>query len=112
MLPENKNTFHAHIRSLIALNGGAAGAFAAAAIRATLGQVLDADYPRLVSLGLRPSPSLLSRRPEVRAFADWLRSRSFLEGAFWLSTAYAHLVTAEERDTQALFFTPDPVGFA
>lgn len=42
----------------------------------------------------------------IEKFADWVINRDFLEGAFWLSSAYAVWVGKGQRTDQALFFTP------
>lgn len=106
MLPENKSAFFGHIRRLVALNGGEDSVFAAWAVRSTLALVLESAYPRLVGLGLLAGAPKLTNRPELQGFATWLQGTQFLETAFWLSSAYAHLMSAERRGQQALFFTP------
>lgn len=106
MLPKDKSAFFGHIRRLVALNGGEHSTFAALAVRSTLALILERAYPRLVDLGLLAGDAKLTNLPELRGFATWLQDRQFLETAFWLSSAYAHLMPAERRGQQALFFTP------
>lgn len=105
MLPQDKSAFLGHIRRLLALHGGESPAVAARAVRSTLALLLDSGYPKLVELGLRPE-SKLAKRPEISAFASWLRGLEFLDCAFWLSSAYACLMPRLRRNRQALFFTP------
>ncbi|MEC9385146.1 MAG: N-6 DNA methylase [Pseudomonadota bacterium] len=42
----------------------------------------------------------------VSKFSQWVMNCDFLEGAFWLSSAYAVWVGKNKRSDQALFFTP------
>jgi len=45
-------------------------------------------------------------RPETEQFAQWLSGMDAQSAAFWLSSAYASLVSQETRQDRALFFTP------
>lgn len=105
MLPQDKSTFLAHIRRFLAANGEASPAFSARTVRSILAHLLERDYPVLLELGLRPR-ARATNQPERLAFATWLQSLDFLDSTFWLSTAYACLLSKERRRRQALFFTP------
>lgn len=50
--------------------------------------------------------SQMRPKPEVVVFVDWLRQQSLNDSAYWLSSAYAALVSDEKRNSQAMFFTP------
>jgi len=106
MLPKDKNAFFVHIRRLAALNGGEDAVFAAWVVRSTLALILESGFPGLVGAGLVSGSSKLKYRPALQGFATWLQGAPLLETAFWLSSAYAHLMPAEQRGQQALFFTP------
>lgn len=90
----------------------------------TLGAVAQrchADAPTLVGTLLRlwctgsftalPSPNLpysekLANEPSVQAFTGLLPQLSFLDGAYWLSSAYAMLAEQSYRKRLAMYFTP------
>jgi adenine-specific DNA-methyltransferase len=106
MLPKDKSAFLAHIRGLVTHHGDKDPVFAVHAVRSTLALLLESAYPRLVELGLFNRSTRLSKRPEFQKFAIWLQGSQFLDAAFWLSSAYAHLMPDERRSHEALFFTP------
>ncbi|TXG80841.1 MAG: N-6 DNA methylase, partial [Thermomicrobiales bacterium] len=49
------------------------------------------------------------RRARAEQFAAWLAKQDFLEGAYWLSSAYAHLAGDIQQQHQ-MFFTPPPLA--
>jgi len=63
------------------------------------------SFPGLAHRSPR-SDKRLSQKPKVIAFANWLMKCDLLDGAFWLSSAYAVWVGEEMRTERAMFFTP------
>lgn len=53
-----------------------------------------------------PSSKELAKEPAVKAFATLLAQLSFLEAAYWLSSAYAMLADEGYRQKLAMYFTP------
>jgi adenine-specific DNA-methyltransferase len=62
-------------------------------------------FPSISSGGPTPDKTLL-RDPRVTKLAQWLASKEFFDGAFWLSSAYATWVGNDVRSSQSLYFTP------
>jgi adenine-specific DNA-methyltransferase len=48
----------------------------------------------------------LANTPEVEDFVAWLCEQSFLDGAYWLSSAYSIWVGTDCRKKLAMYFTP------
>jgi adenine-specific DNA-methyltransferase len=48
----------------------------------------------------------LAKTSEVELFVDWLCEQSFLDGAYWLSSAYSIWVGNDYRKRLAMYFTP------
>jgi adenine-specific DNA-methyltransferase len=63
------------------------------------------SFPALVRRAPRPDKRL-TLEPRVILFANWLSKSNLLDGAFWLSSAYALWVGEEVRTERAMFFTP------
>lgn len=104
MAPFSKSTIKRHIRTV----AQAASQFSCDA-STLVGTVLrlwcKAAFPAL------PKPSLpysneLAARPQILAFVAVLSELSFLEAAYWLSSAYAMSKAADYRKNFAMFFTP------
>lgn len=106
MLPKDKSTFLSHIRQLSAPDKRGSAVAAVRQVRATLAAWTESAYPDLCDLKLLSAHPSAAARPEVEAFATWLRALPFLDATFWLSSAYAHLMPEALRDERALFFTP------
>jgi adenine-specific DNA-methyltransferase len=105
MLPQDKQIFLGHIRRLQSKTVRIGPVVAARTVRSALVLVLESRYPRLADLGLRFDRGLAAQAG-IRQFADWLQGLEFLDCAFWLSSAYACLLSRKRRRRQALFFTP------
>lgn len=63
------------------------------------------DFPALPKPSL-PYSKALAAEPQVAAFVELLGQLSYLEAAYWLSSAYAVLADEGYRKTLAMFFTP------
>lgn len=61
------------------------------------------SYPDLA--GKRTPTAYCFAAPVIK-FAEWLSKSDVITGAFWLSSAYAALLTKEERKSSAMYFTP------
>ena len=48
----------------------------------------------------------LAQVPEIGRFVDWLCKQEFLDGAYWLSSAYSIWVGNDYRKRMAMYFTP------
>jgi len=74
-----------------------------------VGTVLDRwcsiSHPQLHRPTL-PRSARLAAAPEVKAFVTLLVGQNFLEGAYWLSSAYAMLSEEKHRKHMAMYFTP------
>src|SRR6266404_6302165 len=105
MLPQDKSIFLRHIRQLLAKERGGNATKAASAVRSMLAAIVRSSYPDLAKLGLL-SHKTLTRQPDLLEFVSWLEGLEFLDCAFWLSSAYACLLSREQRRSEALFFTP------
>jgi adenine-specific DNA-methyltransferase len=105
MLPQDKSIFLRHIRQLLAKERGGNATKAATAVRSMLAAIVRSSYPDLAKLGLL-SHKTLTKQPDLLEFVSWLEGLEFLDCAFWLSSAYACLLSREQRRSEALFFTP------
>lgn len=65
----------------------------------------EGAFTALPSANLPYSESL-AEEPVVQAFAALLPQLSFLDGAYWLSSAYAMLADESHRKKLAMYFTP------
>jgi len=63
------------------------------------------SFPALVRCAPRPDKRII-REPRAILFANWLSKSNLLDGAFWLSSAYALWVGEGVRTERAMFFTP------
>ena len=63
------------------------------------------SFPALVRRAPRPDKRLIVE-PKITSFANWLSESNLLDGAFWLSSAYALWVGDGVRTERAMFFTP------
>lgn len=73
------------------------------------GAVLQAwfhrSFPKLGSTTMA-APATLVARPPVQSFAAALSQQPLLDGAYWLSSAYAKLLRGEQRRALSMYFTP------
>lgn len=53
-----------------------------------------------------PALAVVRESPAARKFAAFLKAEDFLEGSYWLSSAYALLSGESERKKLAMYFTP------
>lgn len=63
------------------------------------------SFPKLSNSLPVASPKLL-RAPAVQAFGEVLSQLPLLEAAYWLSSAHAKLLQAEQRRALSMYFTP------
>ncbi|MDR4513629.1 Eco57I restriction-modification methylase domain-containing protein [Nitrosomonas sp.] len=63
------------------------------------------EYPRLTSVDL-PIKKRLLNDENVNAFTDFIRRKTFLVSAYWLSSVYALLREKAYRKSLAMYFTP------
>lgn len=103
LLPKEKLQFYRRVRALAPIAAKRGGAMRLT--HTLLAAWLNRKYPLLSQATLVHVQSL-SNDSQVLAFADWLASHELLEGAFWLSSAYATWVGDEVRREKAMFFTP------
>lgn len=106
MLPRDRSDFPKMIVGLRSLQKGRPRP--EQVVAAIGNRLVEARYPRLPTLPNQPKR--LTGAPAVVAFADWLTGMEPTDIGFWLSSAYAQLVDADKRATQALFFTPPSLG--
>ncbi len=83
----------------------AKGYDAATVVGTALALWCELDYPALDPAKL-PQSHALSAEQRLRELVASLRELSFLEAAYWLSSAYAMLEEADYRKKLAMFFTP------
>jgi adenine-specific DNA-methyltransferase len=106
LLPIDQLSFRSHV---LALKPKVKGKRLATATETLTHVVLDRwqelSFPALWTLRGKPNESL-KRRREIDSFVEWLRCKPLLESAFWLSSAFASWIDAEERSDKAMFFTP------
>lgn len=93
-----------HIRSLAAA-GQACKASPSAVVGTALSGWCALDFQALPDSGL-PVSKKLAAKPALQSFVQTLRQLDFLEGAYWLSSAYAMLADESHRKQLAMFFTP------
>lgn len=109
MLPTDHLAFRSHVAVLQPKSKGAALNIAAEKLAClVLDRWQELAFPVLWQLRGKPSKSNLSRASQIRidCFVNWLRSKPLLEGAFWLSSAFASWIDPDERSNKAMFFTP------
>ncbi|MBJ6798547.1 HsdM family class I SAM-dependent methyltransferase [Geomonas propionica] len=103
----SKTAFARHIRNLVSLMEG--NTYSPAEM---VGTVLDTwcsqKFPGLTPANL-PSKAALQKVPCLASFITALTEQSFLEAAYWLSSAYAILVGKKYRKSLAMFFTPPSI---
>lgn len=63
------------------------------------------SFPKLRSAALA-APATLVTCPSVQSFAAALSQQPLLDGAYWLSSAYAKLLRGEQRRALSMYFTP------
>lgn len=102
MLPANKNNFKSILKELSSIVR--AGTAPADVIRATL-KLWAAQITPGVTTPSAQVESLL-KLGTIVSFATWLGESDILTGAFWLSSAYASLITVDQRKLSAMYFTP------
>lgn len=76
---------------------------------ALTGAVLRAWFARSFPTLSKPeltAPASLVRAPAVQAFADALSQQTLLDAAYWISSAHAKLLCAEQRRALSMYFTP------
>jgi len=100
----SKPTLVRRIRELGRL-GKQHGCDASAVVGTILSVWCQADYSALTMQAL-PSSKFLAVEPKLHAFVETLRSMSFLEATYWLSSVYAILAEDSYRKKLAMFFTP------
>lgn len=102
MLPSNKNRFQT---ILVGLNDLVSkGNSPVYVIRSALNLWASNVAPfSCVDLG---ETNLLSQEHAIATFSHWLGETDLLTGAFWLSSAYASLISKEHRKKSAMYFTP------
>jgi len=64
------------------------------------------SFPGLGSNRAPWGSSVHSANPAVQELAEWISSQAFSDGAYWIATAYALLISKDLRAERALFFTP------
>jgi len=103
MLPRDKLTYYARLRTLKLLASASSDVFAKEIVTASLCLVLKARFPELS----RPhADKALLQHQAVIKFSEWLTGLQLFDLSFWLSSSYASLIGDTIREHQALFFTP------
>jgi len=103
MLPNDKPQYDRLIRPLRMMLGE--NLSPSELVLAVLKRWRDDACP-LISLGRRVDRIKNDDNCFVENFALWLSGKSFSEGAFWISSAYADFIGEVSRKTQAMYFTP------
>lgn len=103
MLPRDKLSYYARLRTLKPLAEGPHAIAASEVVNALLVIVLKERFPGLSRP--RCSSKLLTNQA-ILGYADWLISLPLFDLAFWLSSTYANLVGGNVRKNNAMFFTP------
>lgn len=101
MLPANKTAFNLLIRGLRKLL--VAGVEPEDVTRALLASWMEDRSPHLPA---PESSEALRSKPEIQKFVLWLTQCEVITGAFWLSSAYTHLIEPGYRKANAMYFTP------
>lgn len=102
MLPANKNNFKSILKELSSIVS--AGTAPADVIRAMLKLWAAQITPGIATPSVQDES--LSKLGAIISFAAWLGESDILTGAFWLSSAYASLITVDQRKLSAMYFTP------
>lgn len=102
MLPNNKNRFKLMLNKLATLVKE--GSDPADVIRAILWLWMKRATPGVILSDQQATR--LTKEGAVSLFAEWLGESEILIGAFWLSSAFAHLIAKEQRKACAMYFTP------
>ena len=76
-----------------------------ALIGGVLARWCSESFPGLTESEL-PAPVVVRESTAARKFADFLTGEGFLDGSYWLSSAYALLAGETERKKLAMYFTP------
>ncbi|ELE2134429.1 N-6 DNA methylase [Vibrio cholerae] len=63
------------------------------------------SFPKIHQSDLLVNTKLLSHQA-IDAFVDFVKNQDFLEATYWLSSAYAQLVSRDIRKQMAMYFTP------
>ncbi|WP_157221428.1 N-6 DNA methylase [Herbaspirillum sp. YR522] len=102
-----KQQFTRHVRSigLLAANYQEESKYLSKKIGTIVVLWSKRQAPALSCAGLEYLSSL-AKTPEVQRFVDWLCQQDFLEGAYWLSSAYSIWAGVDYRKQLAMFFTP------
>lgn len=105
-LTQLRQQFSRHIRSIAALVDKELGKGRAVEATGTLIALWSRrQAPDLPCPGFAYSESL-SSAVAVTKFVDWLCKQAFLDGAYWLSSAYSIWAGPEHRQRLAMYFTP------
>jgi adenine-specific DNA-methyltransferase len=78
---------------------------AAAIVMAVLKAWFRRSFPKLDTSSL-PVPAVLDGHRSIESFANALSNESLLDAAYWLSSAYAKLLTVDRRKALSMYFTP------
>lgn len=103
MLPSNKKNFSAILKKLTKLIH-LENIAATDVIKAVL-WIWAKKITPTISIVESPFTELINDE-SIKYFAEWLEKSEILNGAFWLSSMYASLITEDHRRKKAMYFTP------